>query len=47
MKDATYQREMLSEVKTLTYRLEIGNGFWCALWFWPLDKAAELPDREL
>ncbi|MGN5146161.1 hypothetical protein [Aeromonas veronii] len=19
--------------------------YWCALWFWPIDKAAELPDR--
>lgn len=19
--------------------------YWCALWFWPIDKADELPDR--
>jgi len=48
-KDATYQREMLSEqVKNASpyRRLKIAMDAWCALWFWPLDQAAHLPTRE-
>ena len=28
-------------------RLKLVMDYWCALWFWPLDKATELPSREL
>ncbi len=48
-KDATYQREMLSEqVKNASpyRRLKVAMDAWCALWFWPLDQAAHLPTRE-
>lgn len=48
-KDATYQREMLSEAQKNASpyrRLKLVMDCWCALWFWPLDKAAELPSRE-
>ncbi|MFZ6758126.1 Eco57I restriction-modification methylase domain-containing protein [Undibacterium sp. Ji50W] len=49
-KDATYRREMLGEAQKNASpyrRLKLVMDFWCALWFWPLDKVAELPDREL
>lgn len=48
-KDAAYQREMLSEAQKNASpyrRLKLVMDAWCALWFWPLDKAAELPSRE-
>ncbi|MBV4465790.1 class I SAM-dependent DNA methyltransferase [Pseudomonas sp. SWRI79] len=48
-KDATYQREMLSESQKNASpyrRLRLVMDCWCALWFWPLDKAADLPSRE-
>ncbi|MBS0435691.1 MAG: class I SAM-dependent DNA methyltransferase [Proteobacteria bacterium] len=48
-KDATFQREMLSEqVKNASpyRRLKLVMDLWCALWFWPLDRANHLPTRE-
>ena len=27
-------------------RLRLAMDYWCALWFWPIDAAHELPDRE-
>lgn len=48
-KDATFQREMLSEAQKNASpyrRLKLVMDYWCALWFWPLDKAADLPSRE-
>ena len=48
-KDATFQREMLSEqVKNASpyRRLKLAMDLWCALWFWPLSEAALLPTRE-
>ncbi|MGF1615552.1 MAG: N-6 DNA methylase, partial [Gammaproteobacteria bacterium] len=27
-------------------RLKLAMDYWCALWFWPLDRAADLPSRE-
>jgi hypothetical protein len=48
-KDATFQREMLSEqVKNASpyRRLKLAMDLWCALWFWPLGDAAHLPTRE-
>ncbi|HGJ7698332.1 class I SAM-dependent DNA methyltransferase [Pseudomonas aeruginosa] len=48
-KDSIYQREMLSEAQKNASpyrRLKLVMDAWCALWFWPLDKASELPSRE-
>ncbi|WP_455922472.1 Eco57I restriction-modification methylase domain-containing protein [Pseudomonas putida] len=48
-KDAAYQREMLSEAQKNASpyrRVKLVMDAWCALWFWPLDKASELPSRE-
>lgn len=48
-KDATFQREMLSEAQKNASpyrRLKLVMDYWCALWFWPLDKADDLPSRE-
>ena len=48
-KDATFQREMLSEqVKNASpyRRLKLAMDLWCALWFWPLGQAMHLPTRE-
>lgn len=48
-KDAIYQREMLSEAQKNASpyrRLKLVMDAWCGLWFWPLDKASELPSRE-
>lgn len=48
-KDAAYQREMLSDAQKNASpyrRLKLVMDAWCALWFWPLDKASELPSRE-
>ena len=48
-KDAAYQQEMLSEAQKNASpyrRLKLVMDAWCALWFWPLDKASELPSRE-
>ncbi|WP_242675340.1 Eco57I restriction-modification methylase domain-containing protein [Phytopseudomonas dryadis] len=48
-KDATFQREMLSEAQKNASpyrRLKLVMDYWCALWFWPLDKANDLPSRE-
>ncbi|MEH6387766.1 MAG: hypothetical protein V7772_07825 [Pseudomonas profundi] len=27
-------------------RLKLAMDYWCALWFWPVDKVDELPDRQ-
>ncbi len=27
-------------------RLKLAMDYWCALWFWPLEKAGQLPSRE-
>lgn len=48
-KDATFQREMLSEAQKNASpyrRLKLVMDTWCALWFWPLDQAQNLPTRE-
>ncbi len=48
-KDSIYQREMLSEqVRNASpyRRLKLVMDYWCALWFWPVDKADQLPSRE-
>jgi len=48
-KDRLWQREMLSEqVRNASpyRRLKLVMDYWCALWFWPVTEAAELPRRE-
>ena len=48
-KDRVWQREMLSEqVRNASpyRRLKLVMDYWCALWFWPVTEAAELPRRE-
>jgi hypothetical protein len=47
-KDATYQREMLSEqAKNASpyRRLKLAMDLWCSLWFWPITDADKLPTR--
>ena len=47
-KDAIYAREMLSErVRNASpyRRLKFAMDYWCALWFWPVTAAADLPTR--
>ena len=34
-----------AQVATPYHRLKLVMDYWCALWFWPLDKANILPDR--
>ena len=48
-KDAVWQREMLSDKVRNAWpyrRLKLVMDYWCALWFWPVTEAAELPTRE-
>ena len=48
-KDTVWQQEMLSEkVRNASpyRRLKLVMDYWCALWFWPVTQAAELPSRE-
>ena len=47
-KDATFQRQMLSEAQKNASpfrRLKLVMDYWCALWFWPLEQAEHLPSR--
>jgi hypothetical protein len=48
-KDRIWKREMQSEqvrASSPYRRLKLAMDYWCALWFWPIRKADELPDRE-
>ncbi len=48
-KDSALQGEMKSEGvrnSSAWRRLKLAMDYWCALWFWPIDRADELPDRE-
>ncbi len=48
-KDEMYAREVLSErVRNASpyRRLKLVMDYWCALWFWPVEKADLLPARE-
>lgn len=48
-KDTIYAREMLSErVRNASpyRRLKLVMDYWCALWFWPVTGAEDLPTRE-
>ncbi|NEX15299.1 MAG: N-6 DNA methylase [Halochromatium sp.] len=47
-KEATRKAGMLNEdgaLATPYRRLKLVMDYWCALWFWPLDKVASLPSR--
>lgn len=49
-KEAIRQRGMLNsddDVATPYRRLKLVMDYWCALWFWPISNAANLPSREL
>lgn len=49
-KDAIRQRGMLNsddDVATPYRRLKLVMDYWCALWFWPISNAANLPSRDL
>ena len=48
IKDARHTQEILSEnirASSLYRRLKLAMDYWCALWFWPIEKADLLPDR--
>lgn len=48
-KDAIYEKYYKSENQENAgpyARLKFAMDYWCALWFWPIDKADELPDRK-
>jgi len=49
IKDARHNQEILSEnvrASSLYRRLKLAMDYWCALWFWPIEKADLLPDRD-
>ncbi|HET8700228.1 MAG TPA: hypothetical protein VFL97_00975, partial [Nitrococcus sp.] len=48
-KDAALDQELLAsklENASAYRRLKLVMDYWCALWFWPIAAAAELPDRD-
>lgn len=48
-KDAIYSKYYLSEHERNAgpfARLKFAMDYWCALWFWPINQADELPTRE-
>lgn len=48
-KDQIYGREQMSQglrQSTPYKRLKLAMDYWCALWFWPLERADLLPSRE-
>jgi len=48
IKDARHNQEILSEnvrASSLYRRLKLAMDYWCALWFWPIEKVDLLPDR--
>ncbi|MFZ4986998.1 MAG: hypothetical protein ACOYLF_16195, partial [Blastocatellia bacterium] len=44
--DQERTRETLESTSGSFQRLKLAMDTWCALWFWPLDRTAELPSRE-
>ncbi len=47
-KDKIFQEELLSEnvrSSSAYRRLKLVMDYWCALWFWPIEKAELLPSR--
>lgn len=48
-KDAIYSKYYLSEHERNAgpyARLKFAMDYWCALWFWPIEQAEELPSRD-
>lgn len=48
-KDKALQGELYSEKiqnASAYRRLKLAMDYWCALWFWPIDQAEMLPDRD-
>ena len=48
-KDEIWRREMASEqvrASSPYRRLRLAMDYWCALWFWPIEQADLLPDRD-
>lgn len=48
-KDRIWRHEMASEqvrASSPYRRLKLAMDYWCALWFWPIEKADLLPDRD-
>lgn len=46
-KDAELAQETAASGNDNAYvRLKLVMNYWCALWFWPIDKHADLPSRE-
>lgn len=48
-KDRIWEQEMLSEsvrASSPYRRLKLVMDYWCALWFWPIEKADMLPARD-
>jgi hypothetical protein len=49
LKEAIRKKGLLNEdgdYATPYRRLKLVMDYWCALWFWPITKSAELPSRE-
>ena len=46
-KDSAHAQEIAEKGNDNAYtRLKLVMDYWCALWFWPIDKYEELPSRE-
>ncbi len=48
-KDAALNQELLAnqlENASAYRRLKLAMDYWCALWFWPIQSAGDLPDRD-
>ncbi len=48
-KDRIWRTEMASEqvrASSPYRRLKLAMDYWCALWFWPIEQAGMMPDRE-
>ncbi|MFZ2654193.1 MAG: hypothetical protein WAX69_04710 [Victivallales bacterium] len=48
-KDKLFRESILAEnvrQSSAYRRLKLAMDYWCALWFWPLEKADQLPTRE-
>ena len=47
-KDNAYRKELSSESQKNSseyQRLKLAMDYWCSLWFWPIEKADQLPSR--
>jgi len=43
-KDKEYKQSIGSEISAYQ-RLQLAMDYWCALWFWPIEEATNLPSR--